>query len=185
MLKTYTVFNLDQVEGTHLDRFRVGHGFANDTDPMVTFEAADRLIEKSQARIFYGGNRAYYNRAEDFIQVPLREQFVAAEYYETVLHELIHWTEHADRLDWNRKEEGYAMGELIAEMGSCFLASELGIPNAETLPNHASYLQSWLQAMKNDHKFIFEAAKQANKATDYILSFSRAEQPEPEEVLAD
>ena len=29
------------------------------------------------------------------------------------------------------------MGELIAEMGSCFLATELGIPNAETLPNHA------------------------------------------------
>jgi antirestriction protein ArdC len=185
VMRSYVVFNIDQVEGSHLDRFRVGHAVASDTDPIITFENADHVIEKTQARIFYGGNRAYYNRIEDYIQVPLREQFVAAEYYETVLHELIHWTEHADRLDWNRKEEGYAMGELIAEIGSCFLASELGIPNAETLPNHASYLQSWLQAMKNDHKFIFDAAKQANKATDYILSFSRAEQPEPEEVLAD
>ena len=49
------------------------------------------------------------------------------------------------------------MGELIAEMGSCFLATELGIPNAENLPNHASYLEHWLKAMRNDHRFIFQA----------------------------
>ena len=67
------------------------------------------------------------------------------------------------------------MGELIAEMGSCFLATELGIPNAETLPNHASYLEHWLQAMENDHRFIFQASVQASKAADFILSFSRVE----------
>ena len=76
------------------------------------------------------------------------------------------------------------MGELIAEMGSCFLATELGIPIAENLPNHASYLQNWLRAMKNDHKFIFQASSQASKAADFILSFSRVEQPN-EEVLAE
>ena len=70
------------------------------------------------------------------------------------------------------------MGELIAEMGSCFLASELGIPNAENLPNHASYLQNWLKAMQNDTKFIFQASSQASKAADFILSFSRVEEPE-------
>ena len=74
------------------------------------------------------------------------------------------------------------MGELVAEMGNCFLASELGIPNAETLPNHASYLEHWLKAMANDHRFIFQASSQASKAADYILSFSRVE--EPEEVAA-
>jgi antirestriction protein ArdC len=114
----------------------------------------------------------------------LREQFTAAEYYETVLHELIHWTEHPNRLDWNRKDGGYAMGELIAEIGSCFLATELGVPTSQTLPNHASYLQNWLKAMKNDHKFIFQASSQASKAADFILSFSRVEQHQ-EEVLAE
>jgi antirestriction protein ArdC len=145
-----------------------------------TYEAADKVIESTGAHIRFGGNRAFYNRLGDYIQVPLREQFTAAEYYETVLHELCHWTE--PRLNWNRKEEGYAMGELIAEMGSCFLATELDIPNAQTLPNHVSYLEHWLRAMANDHRFIFQASSQASTAADYILSFSRVE--EPEEVPA-
>ncbi len=175
MLRSYTVFNVDQVEGEHLDHLRVGHTIING-NPVDTYEEADRVIAATEADIRYGGNQAFYNRAQDLIQVPLREQFTAAEYYETVLHELCHWSE--SRLDWNRKEEGYAMGELIAEMGSCFLASELGIPNAENLPNHASYLQSWLKAMANDTKFIFQASSQASKAADFILSFSRVEEPE-------
>jgi antirestriction protein ArdC len=183
VMRSYVVFNIDQVEGSHLDRFRVGHSIKNDTDCITTYENADVVIEATGADIRYGGNRAFYHRHEDYIQVPLREQFCAEEYYETVLHELIHWTE--TRLNWNYKDEGYAMGELIAEMGSCYLATELGIPNAETMPNHVSYLQSWLQAMKNDCRFIFSAATQASKAADYILAFSRTEQAEPEESLAE
>ena len=179
MMRGYTVFNIDQVEGEHLDHLRVGHTIINENSVDTDLEA-DRVIAATGADIRYGGNQAFYNRAQDYIQVPLRGQFTAAEYYETILHELCHWSE--GRLDWNRKEEGYAMGELIAEMGSCFLASELGIPNAETLPNHASYLQSWLKAMANDTKFIFQASSQASKAADFILSFSRVE--EPEEVAA-
>jgi antirestriction protein ArdC len=179
MLKTYVVFNVDQVEGEHLDHLRVGHSVIN-TNPIETYEEADKVIAATGADIRYGGNAAFYHRGQDFIQVPLREQFTAPEYYETVLHELCHWSE--PRLDWNRKEEGYAMGELVAEMGSCFLATELGIPNADQLPNHASYLQSWLKAMQNDHRFIFQASSQASKAADYILSFSRV--LEPEEVAA-
>ena len=54
-------------------------------------------------------------------------------------------------------------------MGSCFLATELGIPNAGQLPNHASYLGHWLRAMQNDTRFIFQASSQASKAADYIL----------------
>jgi antirestriction protein ArdC len=182
-MKTYTVFNVDQVEGEHLDHLRVGHTISN-ANPVETYEEADRVIEATAADIRYGGNRAYYDPVQDLIQVPLREQFTAGEYYETVLHELCHWSE--PRLNWNRKDSqnSYALGELIAEMGSCFLATELGIPNAETLPNHASYLEHWLKAMQNDHRFIFQASSQASKAADFILSFSRVPEPEPEEVPA-
>ena len=181
VMRTYTVFNIDQVDG--LDHLRVGSSIVNDTDCIVRYENADKTIEATGAEIRYGGNRAFYNRLGDYIQVPLREQFTAGEYYETILHEMVHWSE--QRLDWNRKENGYAMGELIAELGSCFLANELGIPTSETLPNHASYLDHWLQAMKDDHKFICQASSQASKAANYILSFSRVNQPEPEEVLAE
>ena len=183
MMRSYTVFNIDQVEGECLNHLRVGNSIPNDTDCITTYENADKVIQATGADIRYGGNQAFYNRLGNYIQVPLRGQFCASEYYETVLHELMHWSE--KRLDWNRADGGYAMGELIAEMGSCFLATELSIPIAENLPNHASYLQNWLKAMKNDHKFIFQASTQASKAADFILSFSRAEQPEAEEVLAE
>ena len=116
-LRTYTVFNVDQVEGDHLDHLRVGKTITT-TNPIETYEEADRVIEATQADIRYGGNQAFYNRLGDYIQVPLREQFTAPEYYETVFHELCHWTESEHRLNWNRKEEGYAMGELIAEIGN-------------------------------------------------------------------
>jgi antirestriction protein ArdC len=183
IMKTFVVFNIEQVQGDHLDRIRVGHDITN-TNPIETYEEADRVIEATKADIRYGGNAAFYNRAHDYIQVPLREQFTAAEYYETVFHELCHWSEAPNRLNWNRADEGYAMGELIAEMGSCFLASELGIPNAETLPNHASYLEHWLKAMAGDHRFIFQASSQASKAADFVLSFSRAVAPADETAVA-
>ena len=182
-MKTFVVFNVEQVVGDGFDVFRVGLCPVKPADTIVTYEEADRVIEATGADIRYGGNEAFYSRTGDYIQVPLREQFKAPEYYETVLHELTHWSE--PRLNWNRADEGYAMGELIAEIASCMLATELGIGNAERLPNHVSYLQTWLRAMANDHRFIFQAATQANKAADYILSFSRQPVQEPEEALAE
>ena len=184
VMRTYTVFNVDQVVGEQLNHLRVGNSI-NDTDSITTYEEADRVIEATNADIRFGGNRAYYHRKEDYIQVPLREQFSAGEYYETILHEICHWSEAPTRLNWNRNDGGYALGELIAEIGSCFLATELGIPIAENLPNHASYLQNWLKAMKDDHKFIFQASTKASKAADFIMSFSRVKQAQIEEVMAE
>ena len=99
MMRTYTVFNIDQVQGECFDHLRVGHSVTNDTDCITTYENADRVIEATGADIRYGGNRAYYNRLGDYIQVPLREQFTAGEYYETVLHEMVHWSENEARLE--------------------------------------------------------------------------------------
>jgi antirestriction protein ArdC len=48
----------------------------------------------------------------------------------------------------------------------------LGVP-ATDLTNHVAYLANWLQAMRNDPRFIFMASAQASKAADFILSFSR------------
>ena len=40
------------------------------------------------------------------------------------------------------------------------------------MDNHASYIQSWLKALKDDKKFIFRAAKEAEKASQYLLGLS-------------
>ena len=110
------------------------------------------------------------------------------EYYETIFHELVHATEHPTRLNWSRKEaeNSYALGELVAEIGACYLARELGVPASGNLSNHVAYLANWLKAMKDDSRFIFTASSQASKAADYLLAFSRpvaAEEAEPEAVL--
>ncbi len=49
------------------------------------------------------------------------------------------------------------MGELIAELASCYVCSELNIPIAESLGNHAAYLKHWIEQMKGDSRFIFKA----------------------------
>ena len=79
------------------------------------------------------------------------------------------------------------MGELVAEMASSFLATELGVPQAESLENHAAYLKSWLKEMKDDASFIFKASTQASKVADFLRSFtaqSSTVSPDPEPVGA-
>ena len=186
ILKTYTVFNVDQVEGDHLDHLRVGHGDISDEEVQERYEAADAAIEATGADIRHGGNEAAYHPVGDFITLPHRHQFNQSEYYETVCHELTHWTEHESRLNWDRSnpDHTYALGELVAELGGCFIASELGLPTAERLDNHASYLQHWLQKMQDDPKYLLTAAAQAAKAADFVLDFSRESVEEPEAAVA-
>lgn len=59
------------------------------------------------------------------------------------------------------------MEELVAELGSAFLNSELGIIGA-TLENHADYLSSWLKVLKSDKRAILTAAAAAAKAHTFI-----------------
>ncbi|WP_339684949.1 ArdC family protein [Gimesia maris] len=174
LLRTYTVFCVDQVEGEHLDYLRVGHGTDTHNEDSNIYEDADFLIAATEADIRHGGNQAFYDLAEDYIQVPNRDQFSGSGYYETLFHEFVHWSE--KRLNWDRNNNGYALGELIAEIGACYLCSELGIPTNDE--NHHAYLDGWLRNMKQDSSFIFKASSQASKAADYIMSFSR----EPAEV---
>ena len=73
----------------------------------------------------------------------------------------------------------------MAEIGSCYLCRELGVPASDDLDNHIAYLENWLQAMRNDSRFIFAASGTGIKAADFILSFSSKpeEVPEPEGEL--
>ena len=173
MLRTYTVFCADQVEGEFAESLQVHD--EEPTDAAPDFKPADDLIQATGADVRHGGDRAYYDPADDYIQVPSKHRFnPPGSYYESVLHELSHWSE--PRLDFERPDRDYAFYELVAEMASCFVATDLGVPQGELLENHAAYLKSWLKAMKNDAAFIFKASTKANKVTDYLLSF--VEQPE-------
>jgi antirestriction protein ArdC len=187
VLRLYTVFNVDQVEGDHLDHLRAGQTDTGET-AVIDYQPAEEAVAATDADIRFGGGKAFYSPSGDYIQVPPRVTFESInEFYATVLHELCHWSEHPTRLNWSRKEKEntYQLGELVAEIGSCYLCRELGVPASDDLTNHVAYLKSWLRAMKSDPRFIFTASAQASKAADYILSFSRKPEdvPEPESEL--
>jgi len=184
ILKTYTVFNVDQTVGESVDRFRVGIDAPEDETNLPSYGDADELIENTGADIRFGGGRAFYSVA-DFIQMPYKHQFEHNAYYETIFHELTHWSE--PRLEWDRAKHGYAMGELIAELSSVYVCSELGIPVSDSLGNHASYLRHWIEQMKGDSRFIFSATSQASKSADFLLAFRSqsaiAEEREPAIII--
>ena len=170
-LKTWSVFNISQVEGEVAEKFQTVPTTTGSRFEGVDRSEFDRVVEATGAVIEYdGGDKAaYYRPPHDLIRMPHEDQFHDfPAFAETALHELCHWSEW--RTGWSGN---YAEGELRAEVGACFLASALGLPNSDDLTNHSAYIQNWLQALNDDPKFIFRASAAASKAADFILSYSR------------
>lgn len=176
-LRGYTVFNVEQVEGLPPQFYAT---VANTLDPVQRIAHAEAFLAATGARVDHGGNRAFYRISEDRIQMPPFEAFRDAEsYYATLTHETVHWTRHESRLnrDFGRKrwgDEGYAMEELVAELGSAFLSSDLSL-TPEVMPDHAAYIASWIKVLKEDKRAIFTAAAHAQRAADFLHSLQPAE----------
>jgi len=169
-MKGYTVFNVEQIEGLP------EHYYAKPEVQLTTVERIERaetFFSNIRADIRYRGDRAFYSCDGDYIQIPAIEAFRDSEsFYATLAHESTHWTKHPSRLerDFGRKawgDEGYAREELVAELGAAFLCADLGL-TPEVRDDHASYIASWLTALKNDKRAIFSAAAHAQKAIDYL-----------------
>ena len=169
MLRAYTVFNGAQLEG-------IPPWTAPEIaeEPWRRPDAAALILDKSGARVNIGGSRAFYSPSLDVVCLPPGSSFDSPEAWAvTVLHELGHWTSHERRL--NREVKGrfgsqeYAKEELRAELASVFVGATLGLPC--DIPNHADYLASWIEVLKNDKREIFRAASEAQKIADYLLAF--------------
>lgn len=171
-MKGYTVFNAEQVEGLPAHFYSMA---APALSTLERIDAADRFFAVLGADIRHGGNQAYYTAAEDRVQMPPFEAFQdQISYYATLSHEITHWTKHPKRLDrdFGRKswgDSGYAMEELVAELGAAFLAADLGL-EAAPRPDHAAYIASWLKVLKEDKRAIFSAAAHAQRAVDFMLA---------------
>lgn len=160
VLKANPLFNVEQCDGLSLPEVAttVTENGANDTLNAV----ADRVLTMVNAcgvKIHsLPQDRAYYTPVFDRIVLPLSSQFTSAEdYWSTLLHELVHSTGHAKRL--NREgivssggsygDERYAFEELIAEMGSAFLCAQLGVTGNV---QHENYIGAWLKILRADKK---------------------------------
>ncbi|GHD99785.1 antirestriction protein [Defluviimonas sp. 20V17] len=169
-MKGYTVFNVDQIEDLPAHYYAVADGAVN---PDERDARAEAFFSALGARILNGGNAAFYRPASDHIQMPMFEAFFDAQgYYATLAHECIHWTRHPSRLDRSFEQQrfgdvGYAKEELVAELGAAFLSADLGL-KLEDRQDHAAYIGSWLQVLRDDKRAIFAAAAHAQRAADYL-----------------
>jgi antirestriction protein ArdC len=171
-MKGYTVFNVEQIEDLPAHYYARAESSEN---PDGRLAHAEAFFSKVGASIQNGGNSAYYRLASDHIQMPSFEAFFNAQsYFATLAHESVHWTRHPSRLDRSFNQErfgdvGYAKEELVAELGAAFLCADLGL-KLEDRPDHAAYIGSWLQMLRNDKRAIFTAAAHAQRAVDYLHS---------------
>jgi antirestriction protein ArdC len=170
-MKGYTVFNVEQIDGlpSHF------HTPAETVlDPLQRIETAEAFFDALGADVRHGGNVASYNVATDQVRMPPFETFRDPEsYYATRAHETVHWTRHPSRLDRDlgRKrwgDEGYALEELVAELGAAFVCTGLEI-TPEPREDHAAYIASWLKVLKDDKRAIFTAAAHAQRAADFLM----------------
>lgn len=165
-LRSYTVFNVEQVDGLPASPTPQPEEW-----PKVGNDA-QAFIAKTGATVHHGGDRAFYAPGPDVVQVPHARQFRdAVAYLGTLTHELVHWTGHTDRLarQFGQRfgDQAYAMEELVAELGAAFVCARLNV-GAEPREDHAAYLTEWLAVLKADKRAVFTAAAQAQSAADYL-----------------
>lgn len=188
-LKFYTVFNAVQIDGIEFP-------------PVPQCETFSESAHAEQARLIvaampnppqmFEGRKAcpHYVPSTDTVEMPSRETFRAEwRYFKTLFHELAHSTGHQSRL--NRRtltenrgmmsgEDGrkiYGQEELVAEMAAAFLGAHAGIVEDE-FDNSAAYLSGWLQVLrvKDNKRWLVQAASDAQKAADYILGKGKSEE---------
>ena len=167
----YNVFNLCEIDGAPeytIDR----PALAASTVTTI----ADNLIASSRCPVFETSEgRACYSPSRDDIHMPDRRLFVgdnayrAQAFVRTLAHEMVHST----MLPLHRDTSDYAYEELVAELGSMFVTSDLRVPCAydttdEHFKQHTAYLQSWSSAIQDKPAALFSAAALADAAAGYI-----------------
>ena len=157
-----------------------------DTKGMFISPEFDAMIEK-QAWVCkintIEGSGAFYSKSKDEITIPLKAQFNihedpkevykdGMEYYSSLVHEMAHSTGIDSRL--SRDMEGrfgdkkYAKEELVAELSAAMVGNSMGF-DKRILDNNAKYVDSWIDTLKQEPKFIISVMADVSKASGMIL----------------
>lgn len=193
--KVYHVFNIDQTNLSEVNkkkydaivaRFKAPDEEVKDSKGMYINDALDRMFKEKawhcDIRYNKPSSRAFYVPSQDFIVLPMKEQFNIGktaeevyrdgmEYYSTALHEMAHSTGHESRLNRQfgaKRTDGYAHEELIAEMTAALVGSTMGF-DKKILENNANYLKGWLENLKRNPESITTIMSDVGKASDMII----------------
>lgn len=176
---SFHLFNIDQCENLPERITHIPEGIL-DSD-IERIEQAEQLVAASGLSITHKyQSNACYRPSTDKILMPLATQFdTVADYYATLLHEMVHATGHKNRLSREAimakktsDKQVYAFEELVAEIGAAFLCAHLNIQGDV---QHESYIASWLKVLKEDNKAIFRASRLAREAFEYLVNQEQAD----------
>lgn len=167
-LKLFYVFNAAQCEN-------LPNGFAAEVAPTpIDPPAIVRWLERSGARIRFGGASAYYAPSTDTIHLPPPQAFLTPEHAAaTAAHEGIHWVGHESRLDtlkdYFTDRACRAREELRAELGAATIGAMTGLA-PHHLENHAAYVADWLSLLRSEPRAFLSAAAKAQAAVDWLIA---------------
>ena len=181
LLKHFTVFNLDQVEGIEPPR---------EAEPVPPIESALAISDGWHQRS--GVHKAYgmpaYSPPVDTVLMPAVQEFKTPDgYHAAWFHEMVHSTGHADRLarpgitePIDNTHPLYADEELVAEMGAAMLSAIAGLNVASLEVNTAAYIDFWRSRISQDKGLIVNAAARAQKAVDLITDHDPQYEEDPD-----
>ncbi len=177
----YSVFNIAQVDGYEPDAQVV-------LDDAERHAHADAFIERLGITIHHDGESAFYRPSTDSVHVPPFADFRdAPSYYGVTIHELGHATGVKSRLDRDLSgrfgSRAYAAEEMCVEMAAGFVLADLGIAH-HPRPDHAAYISSWLQVLKDDPRALFTAASKAQAIADWMHQKQLADSSNPNVLFA-
>lgn len=180
----YNVFNVDQTNYKELfpekweelkKRFAIRE--LQDENGMFSCPKLDQMIQENAwlcPIVLEPIDNAFYRPSEDKIYLPLKGQFYKGEdFYSTMLHEMGHSTGEESRCAREIKnkfgDRKYGKEELVAELVAAVTSNSLGIVTGVQKEN-AQYLKSWLNAIREEPKFLYTILTDVGKASTMILN---------------
>jgi antirestriction protein ArdC len=120
-----------------------------------------------------------YSPRDDTIFMPRIEDFNSSEEYNnTLFHEITHASGNKNRLNrqeklWSKydKKTAYAMEEIVAELGSCFLSSKFEIDMTDT--KNVEYLKHFIEVIKEKPYILFSMSSHASKSSNYLINLAK------------
>lgn len=179
VLRYYNVFHINDCEGIkpkfEREQHPNGATKAQNAENIVSEYSSRTNLEISHANQL----QAYYMPRKHLVNIPDMDRFKSTEgYYSTFFHELVHSTGNKkllNRFPDDAKQaafgsDSYSREELVAEIGANMLLHSMEMDTDKSNRNSVAYVQSWLNALKNDKRLIVSAAGHAEKAVKLILN---------------
>jgi len=169
VLRYYTIFNLDEVEGCEIPKDDTKDADFTEIANTVSIPSDYCKNQGIDVQKTLNGASFYAPLSDSIGLAPVKPEF----FVPVFAHECVHSTGHEKRLnrfssDLFVEKSEYSFEELVAEIGSAMLCSQMSIEFS--IENSASYVSGWAEFLKEDKKTaIVRASAKAQKAVEFIL----------------